>query len=94
VNEVLISSRFKRDAPDFNINLITDCEHRYSARFHKFETSINGSHVFRALVDGLYVVYVIDKDHRLIFLRAFRNVHSYEKFLIDKKAIHDMIEMA
>jgi hypothetical protein len=91
VSEVLVSNRFKRDAPDFDINLVVDCEHKYSTRLHKYEDTIEGCHIFRAFVDGMHASYVIDRAHRLIFLRAFRNVKSYKKFMTNKKGILNMI---
>ncbi len=92
VNDVVVSKHFKRDAPDFNINLILDCEHMHFTRLHKFEETIEGNHIFRALKDKMHIVYAIDKNHRLIFLRAFNNFGSYKKFLNEKKEIMNMIE--
>ena len=91
VSEIIITKHFKKDAPDFDINLIVDCKHEYFAHLHKFEGKIDGNYVFRALKDKVHVVYVIDKKHRLIFLRAFSNFNEYQRFLEDKKRILEML---
>ena len=82
VKQVNISKRFKKDAPDFNINTILDCQHTYFTKLHKLEETIQGNHIFRALTKRTHIVYVIDKDYRMIFLRAFDNFNSYKKFLV------------
>lgn len=91
IKEVIVSHHFKKDAPLFDTTLITDCKHEYFVRLHKFEETIDGNHVFRAVKGKVHIVYVIDKDHRLIFLRAFKNFTDYKKFLKDKKRIKEMI---
>ena len=92
VKEILVSKHFHRDAPNFNIDLIVDCSHQYFTRLHKFEETIGGNHIFRAIKGHSHIVYAIDKQGRLIFLRAFHNFNAYKKFLSDKKMILSMIE--
>jgi hypothetical protein len=92
IKEVITTGHFIKDAPDFNTRIITDCQHENASMLHKFEETINGNHIFRALVQGRHIVYAIDKNNRLIFLRAFRNFKEYEKFLTDKKQILKVIE--
>jgi len=92
IKEVILTHHFKKDAPDFDTNLIVDCKHEYFAHLHKFEETIGGNHIFRALKDKIHVVYVIDKKHRLIFLRAFSNFNEYQRFLKDKKRILESLE--
>jgi len=92
VKEVIVSKHFLKDAPDFDVSSITDCKHEYFIRLHKFEETINGNHIFRAIKGRTHFVYAIDKNHSLIFLRAFDNLKEYEKFLMDKRKILDMIE--
>ncbi len=92
IKEVVVSKRFKKDAPDFDINTILDCQHIYFTKLHKLEETIQGNHIFRALTKGTHIVYVIDKNHRMIFLRAFDNFNSYKKFLENKKKIVELIK--
>lgn len=92
IKEVIVSHHFKRDLSDFDTNLITDCKHDQFTRLHKFEKTIHGHHLFRALKDKTHIAYVIDKDHRLIFLRAFKNYKEYGKFLSNDKNIMHVIE--
>ena len=92
VKEIVVSKHFTKDAPDFNVNWIIDCEHLHFTELHKFEEKINGHYIFRALKEKMHFVYSIDKQHRLIFLRAFNNFNTYKKFLMDKRKILSMIE--
>ena len=87
ISKIAVTSHFRKDAPNFNTSVITDCQHENASVLHKFEETIDGNHIFRALVQGRHIVYAIDKKHRLVFLRAFRNFNEYEKFLSDKKEI-------
>ena len=91
VKEVIVSKHFKRDAPAFDVNLVVDCKHEHFRRLHKFEETIEGNHIFRAVKDEKHIVYAIDKNHRLIFLRAFDSFEEYKKFLNDKKKILKII---
>jgi hypothetical protein len=92
IREVVVSKRFERDAPGFDVQTIIDCEHLYFKRLHKFEETFKGNHIFRALQKNLEVVYAIDKNNRLIFLRGFDNFASYKRFLGNKKGILSLIE--
>ena len=94
VKDTVVTKHFRKDAPGFDVNAIIDCDHTYFLRMHKFEETINGNHIFRALKGKLHIVYAIDKNYRLIFLRAFRNFDVYKKFLGDKKMVSRMIEKA
>jgi hypothetical protein len=87
VKEIVVTKQFHRDVPDFDINAVVDCKHAYFTHLHKFEETIDGNHVFRALKDKVHVVYCIDRQNRLLFLRAFHNFSLYRKFLNDKKEI-------
>jgi hypothetical protein len=91
ITEVLVTHHFKRDAPDFDVSQIIDDRHDQFTHLHKFEEAIEGNHIFRALQEHVHYVYVIDKGHRLLFLRAFHNYTEYKKFLDDKKEILRMI---
>jgi hypothetical protein len=54
----------------------------------------NGYLIFRAKKQGVHVVYGVDRQMRIVFLRAFRNYSEYGKFLEDKEEIKKMIEHA
>lgn len=92
IKEVIVSKNFKKELPEFNTSWILDCEHEYFTRLHKFEEKINHNYIFRAVFNKKHIVYVIDKDFRLLILRAFKNFKEYQKFLEDKKLIEKMIE--
>ena len=87
IKKVVVTKRFKKDAPEFDTSLIVDSEHEHFTRLHKFEKIVKGNHVFRAVKDEKHYLYAIDPNHRLIFLRAFKNFKQYGKFLGDDKAI-------
>jgi len=93
IKEIISSKHFLKDAPEFDLNLVFDCKHEYFTHLHKFEETINGNHIFRALNGKMHVVYAIDKNHRLVFLRAFNNFKDYLKFLTNKKKIAHMLEI-
>lgn len=92
IKQVVATKHFKKDAPDFDTNLVLDCKHEQFIHLHKFEETIEGNHIFRALNDHQHYVYAIDKNQRLLFLRAFANFKQYKKFLEDKKGILHLIK--
>jgi len=47
--------------------------------------------IFRAKKEGTHIVYCVNKEMRIIFLRAIKNYTEYKKFLEDKKEIKKMI---
>jgi len=94
ITGVVVSKHFEKEMPGFDPNLILDTRHEYFTHLHKFEEHLSGNHIFRALKDGRHIVYAVDKKHRLILLRAFKNVKEYEKYLDDKKSILGAIEKA
>ncbi|PIN86475.1 hypothetical protein COV19_04235 [Candidatus Woesearchaeota archaeon CG10_big_fil_rev_8_21_14_0_10_44_13] len=91
VKEIITTKHFFKDAPSINPESIVNCEHENFTHLHKFEEIIDGNYIFRALKGKTHIIYAIDKDHRLIFLRAFENFGMYKKFLNDKKSIEKMI---
>ena len=94
IREVVTSKHFFREATNFDTNLVLDSRHEHFTHLHKLEETIEGNHIFRALTGHTHIVYAVDKKHRLILLRAFKNFKHYEKFLEDKKLILRMIEGA
>ncbi len=94
VEAVVVTKRFLKDAPTFDINTVLNCENIYFQKLHKFEDKIGDAHIFRALQNHLHAVYAIDGGNRLIFLRAFNNFTKYKRFLDNKKAIKHLIEQS
>jgi hypothetical protein len=91
ITEVVLSKSFIRDAPGIDVSPVVDCEHDKAKRLHRFEFSVDGSYVFRAVIKNTHVVYSVDAKNRLIFLRAFGNSRDYSRFLSDRKGIAHMI---
>ena len=40
IKQVLITHHFKKELPDFDSSLITDCKHEFFVRLHKFEEKV------------------------------------------------------
>ncbi len=87
LGDVFVARHFCKDAPGFDTTLVTDSRHEHFTHLHRFEETVDGYHVFRALWHGMHIVYAIDRKHNIIFLAGFRNFGEYGKFLNDKKAI-------
>jgi len=87
IKKIIATKHFLKEAEDFNPNWILDSQHQHFTILHKLEETIKGNHIFRALHKGVHIVYAIDKNHRLILLRAFSNFKHYLRYLDDKKTI-------
>jgi hypothetical protein len=94
INNPIISKHFKKEAPDFDVNLVLDNKHEHFTRLHKFEKQVKGNDIFRALREKTHYVYVITPEKKLIFLRAFKNFKKYEKYLGDDKERLKEIELS
>jgi hypothetical protein len=70
---------------------VLDCSHLEFHELHKFEKNIDGNLIFRAKKEKTHIVYGVDKNMRIVFLRAMKNFTQYKKFLEDKKEILRMI---
>jgi len=97
LKNVIVSKHFKRDLKDKNtiksiVKSILDCSHLDFNELHKFEENIDGNLLFRAKKENLHIVYCIDKEMKIIFLRAISNFDDYKRFLENKKEIKAMIE--
>ena len=97
IKDVIVSKHFVKDFKDEEkmnaiIKSILDCSHMEFNELHKFEENINGNLVFRAKKESLHIVYCVDKDMRILFLRAIKNFEEYKKFIENKKEIVMMIE--
>ena len=91
IKEVIVSKHFKKDFPDFDPKVIIDAEHESHNRLHKYEEVLGGITLFRAIINHIHLVYVVDDKHRLIFLRAFKNFKNYGQFLSNKTNIKEMV---
>jgi mRNA-degrading endonuclease RelE of RelBE toxin-antitoxin system len=92
IKEAVISRRFIKDLKDQRevesvVNAVLDCSSVDFFELHKFEESLNGNLIFRAKKEGVHLVYCVDKQMRIIFLRAFKNYSEYSKFLEDKREV-------
>ncbi|MBW2988436.1 hypothetical protein DRJ48_04865 [Candidatus Woesearchaeota archaeon] len=95
INGYAITKHFKRDlglAKATAVALdILDSNHTGFEELHKFEEKVEGCHIFRAKIDGIHIVYAVTPEHKLVFLRGFKNFKEYEKFLSNKKKLKEML---
>ncbi len=96
IKAAYISKRFLKDLKNQDeavsvVNDVLDCSNADYFELHKFEENIDGYLVFRAKKEGTHIVYCVDKEMHLLFLRAFRNYSEYERFLEDKKEIKKLV---
>jgi mRNA-degrading endonuclease RelE of RelBE toxin-antitoxin system len=96
IRSVAISRHFARDLKDEEkvtsiVKDVLDCSHLEFHELHKFERNVGGNLIFRAKREKLHIVYGVDKELRIIFLRAIKNFTEYKKFLMDKKEIMKLI---
>jgi len=96
IKMVVVSKHFTRDLKDEDeassvIEEILDCSDVGFNELHKFEENIGGNLVFRAKKGSMHIVYGVDNEMRIIFLREFKNYNEYGKFLDDKREIRKMM---
>jgi mRNA-degrading endonuclease RelE of RelBE toxin-antitoxin system len=96
IKAAVVSRHFIKDLKDEEemnsiVKDILDCSNIDFFELHKFEENIDGNLIFRAKKARIHIVYAIDKQMRIVFLRAFKNYSEYGKFLEDKKEIEKMI---
>jgi mRNA-degrading endonuclease RelE of RelBE toxin-antitoxin system len=89
---VFVTKRFFKDLKDEEkakeiVRDVLDCSNADFYELHKFEEHVAGCMVFRAKKEGMHIVYCVDKNMRIIFMRVFKNFKDYEKFLDDKKEL-------
>jgi hypothetical protein len=93
IEGVVVSNHFSRDINNEEkarsiIETILECSHRHYTELHKFEKHVLNNILFRAKIDGIHIVYSIDKAKKLIlFLRAFKNYSKYKRFLENDRGI-------
>ncbi len=96
LRSVVISRHFLRDLKNETavksiVRNVLDCSNSDFAEMHKFEENVEGNLIFRAKKEGTHIVYGVDKQLRIVFLRAFKNYSEYGKFLEDKSEIIRMM---
>lgn len=96
ITSVVVTKRFFKDLKDAEIAKalvrdILDCSNADFSELHKFEEHVNGCMIFRAKKERMHIVYCVDKNMRIIFMRVFKNFKEYEKFLDDKREITKFI---
>jgi mRNA-degrading endonuclease RelE of RelBE toxin-antitoxin system len=96
IQGVVVTRRFFKDLRDEEkakaiVRDVLDCSNADFYELHKFEKHVDGCMIFRAKTEGMHIVYCVDKNMRIIFMRVFKNFKEYEKFLDDKKEISKLI---
>jgi mRNA-degrading endonuclease RelE of RelBE toxin-antitoxin system len=96
IKSVAVTKRFFKDLKDLEeaksiVRDVLECSNSDFYELHKFEEHVDGNMIFRAKKEGMHIVYCVDKNMRIIFLRVFRNFKEYEKFLENKKEIINLI---
>ena len=99
ITSVVVTKRFIKDMKDIEkakelVRDILDCANTDFNELHKFEQHVAGCMIFRAKKEGMHIVYCVDKNMRIIFMRVFKNFKEYEKFLDDKKELTKFIMRA
>jgi mRNA-degrading endonuclease RelE of RelBE toxin-antitoxin system len=99
ITSVVVTKRFFKDMKDIEkakalVQDVLDCSNADFNELHKFEQHVAGCMIFRAKKEGMHIVYCVDKNMRIIFMRVFKNFKQYEKFLDDKKEISKFIQHA
>jgi mRNA-degrading endonuclease RelE of RelBE toxin-antitoxin system len=92
IRGVVVTKRFFKDLEDEEkakeiVRDVLDCSNADFYELHKFEEHAAGCMVFRAKKEGMHIVYCVDKNMRIIFMRVFKNFKNYEKFLDDRKEL-------
>ena len=96
IKSMVVTKRFFKDLKDEEkakaiVRDVLDCSNADFNELHKFEEHVNGCMVFRAKKEGMHIVYGVDKNMRIIFMRVFKNFKKYEKLLEDKREISKLI---
>ena len=96
ITSVIVRKRFFKDLRNGEkakaiVREVLDCSNADFSELHKFEEHVDGCMIFRAKKKRTHIVYCVDKNMRLIFMRAFKNFKEYEKFLENKREISKLI---
>ena len=96
---VVVTKRFLKDLKDVAkaealVRDVLDCSNVDFSELHKFEAHVSCCMIFRAKKEGMHIVYCVNENMQIIFMRALKNFKQYEKFLDDKKEITKLILQA
>ena len=96
IRGVVVTKRFLKDLKNEEkaksiVRDVLDCSNTDFYELHKFEEHVAGCMIFRAKTEGMHIVYCVDKNLRIIFMRVFKNFKEYEKFLDDKKEVSKLV---
>jgi len=99
IRSIVVTKRFFKDLKDEEkakaiVKDVLDCSNADFNELHKFEEHVAGCMIFRAKTEGMHIVYCVDKNMKIIFMRVFKNFKEYEKFLDDKKEVSKLITHA
>ena len=88
----IVTKRFMKDLKNEEeiktiLNEVLSCSNIDYYELHKFEVNIDGYLIFRAKKKGTHIVYGLDKEMQLVFLRAIKNYKEYVKFLEIRKKL-------
>lgn len=97
IRSVIVAKRFIKDLRDEKkansvINDVLECSNLEFHELHKFEENVDRNLIFRARKGDLHIVYCVDPQFRIMFLRAIKNYVEYKKFLENKKEIKKIIQ--
>jgi mRNA-degrading endonuclease RelE of RelBE toxin-antitoxin system len=86
IRHFVVNKRFFKDLKDEEkskefFREVLDRPDADSNKLHKFEELKNDSKVLRAKTEEPRIVCCVDKNVRVIFMRVFKNVKKYEKFI-------------
>lgn len=86
IKDFKIAVHFERDIKDKEereqiIQKILSCNALEHEQLHKFEMNVKGNKIFRAKINSVHIVYYINKNKEIVFLRAIKNFKEYGKFL-------------
>jgi hypothetical protein len=86
IRHFVVNKQFFKDLKDEEkskefFREVLDHPNANSKKQHKFEELENGSRVSRAKTEEPHIVCCVDKNMRVIYMRIFKNVKKYEKFI-------------
>lgn len=99
IRNIVVTKRFFKDLRDKEkvkaiVRDYLDCFNSDFYESHKFGKHVNGCMIFRAKTEKMHIVYCVDKNMQIIFMRVFKNFKEYEKLLNDKNEIGKLIRQA
>jgi mRNA-degrading endonuclease RelE of RelBE toxin-antitoxin system len=86
IRSIVVSKRFlenlkEEEKAKKRLREVLNCPDADFYELHKFEEHVNSCRVFRAKTGEMHIVYCVDKNKRIIFMRVFKNFKRYKKFI-------------